>query len=176
MQFNTIFVLASVAAVMAAPAAPVAPAAPAEIIESRQAITGAITTAVTSVVTDVVSDLTVKGINKAGGLIKALTNWTAAREQFTKDTTKAMWDGQADKNKYPAAICYNMAYTAPGAVGKAKANLKSSALKTDYDCFFLPAGATFKYTGDGGYINLAIQSNSAKCKFDNKAKTVVCSK
>ncbi|TLD15269.1 hypothetical protein PspLS_10738 [Pyricularia sp. CBS 133598] len=184
MQFKAILVLASVATVLAAPA-PIpsdtvvevyngAPVADVAQLEARQTAKEQITAAITEAVKDAVTALAVKGAKMGAQFVKDLKNWTNAREEFTKATVKEMWAAQTDKKAFPAAVCYNMGYKADGAAGKIKVDLKSGLLHTDYDCFYMPGNSVFKGEGDGGYINLAIQSDSTRCKFDSKAKSLTC--
>ena len=56
-----------------------------------------------------------------------------ARETFTKKTTAEMWGRNPDRNKYPAAICYNKAYhirDPKGTEGKVSAKLELGQLFT----------------------------------------------
>ncbi|TLS26660.1 hypothetical protein PpBr36_04031 [Pyricularia pennisetigena] len=183
MQFKAIIVLASVATVLAAPApissgtvVDVYGAAPVEAaqLDARQTAKEEITAAITEAVKDAVTALAVKGAKMGAQFVKDLKNWTNAREEFTKTTVKGMWEAQTDKKAFPAAVCYNMGYKADGAAGKVKVDLKSGLLHTDYDCFYMPGNSVFKGEGDGGFINLAIQSDNNRCTFDSKAKTLTC--
>lgn len=138
-------------------------------IEKRQIITGIVTQVAITVGTEVAT----QAINAAIKLIQDVSNWTSAREQFTKATVAQMWAKNPDPKKYAAAICNNVGYKFKngdgGAIGKSSVDLKQGSLHTNYDCFFLEAGNTFYSTGDGGYINLAMRHLST-CKFDKGNK------
>jgi hypothetical protein len=57
-----------------------------------------------------------------------------AREEFTKKTTAEMWARNPDRNKYPAAICYNKGYSVKnnsGVTGKVSAKLELGMLSTE---------------------------------------------
>lgn len=132
-----------------------------------------VTGAVMGVAQDSLTNLVIAGATKTFSAIKALANWTKAREEFTKATTKDMWASNPDPAKYAAAICCNTDYTVAkpdGVAGKSSVELKSGALKVNYDCFYMTAGNTFTNKGDGGFINVAMQHN--KCAF--KGKTLTC--
>ncbi|KAL8382471.1 hypothetical protein RB595_006315 [Gaeumannomyces hyphopodioides] len=138
-------------------------------IEKREIITGI----VTSIAITVGTEIATKAVNAGIKLIKDISNWTSAREQFTKATVAEMMTQNPDPKKYAAAICNNVGYNFKngdgGAVGKVSVDLKQGALKTNYDCFYMEFGNTFFSTGDGGYINLAAR-HSSTCKFSSGNK------
>ncbi|KAL8312455.1 hypothetical protein RB597_002868 [Gaeumannomyces tritici] len=191
MQFKNIFVLALPVAVLAAPI--VAPAADnvAELVvrdvaaaehqlgarqDIKQELIATVISAAKDIVRDVATAVAAEGVKKAGQAIKALKNWTPAREAFTKATSAEMWAKNPDPTKYAAAICYNMGYsiTDPAGVeGLVKARLKSGLLKTDYDCFFMTAGNTMNLKGDGGFINLSFNADK-RCTYDKNTKVIRC--
>ncbi|KLU82630.1 hypothetical protein MAPG_01701 [Magnaporthiopsis poae ATCC 64411] len=138
-------------------------------IEKRQVISGMLTQAATDIGTEVAR----QAIQGAITLIKDISNWTKAREEFTKATVAQMWAENPDPKKYAAAICNNVGYTLKngnaGAIGKVSVELKKGSLHTNYDCFYLEAGNTFSSTGDGGYINLATR-HLTSCSFTKGTK------
>ncbi|KAL8358874.1 hypothetical protein RB601_008226 [Gaeumannomyces tritici] len=132
-------------------------------LEKREIITGI----VTSIAITVGTDLATRAANAGIKLIKDISNWTSAREKFTKATVDEMWAKNPDPTQWVAAICNNVGYNLKnpqGITGKVSVDLKQGALKTNYDCFYMAKGNTFSSTGDGGYINLATRNNAA-CKF-----------
>lgn len=61
-----------------------------------------------------------------------------------------------------------------GMAGWAKAKLKKSLLKTDYDCFYMTAPNTFYGDGDGGFINFASLNDKSRCSFSSKERKISC--
>ncbi|KAL8312691.1 hypothetical protein RB597_005523 [Gaeumannomyces tritici] len=122
-------------------------------------------------------DRAVMGIEKAAVLIKELSNWDNARERFTKTTVLSMWQSNPDPSRYPAVICQNQDYRLSnpnGIAGWAKAELKMSILKTDYDFFYMMAPNTFHGLGDGGFINFASLNDKSRCTFNSRECQVRC--
>lgn len=201
MQFKKIFVLALPVAVLAAPlVAPVTDdvaAASSELapreptpeyqLEVRNPQAGAdqdlkeqliaiVLSAAKDIAKDAATAIAAAAVKEANKVIKSLKNWTPAREAFTKATAKEMWGKNPDPKKFAAAICYNMDYSVSdpsGVAGKVKVELKSGLLRTDYDCFFMSGGNTMKLKGDGGFINLAFNSDS-RCTYDRNTKFIRC--
>lgn len=142
-------------------------------VEKRQIIAGVVVAVLTAVGSDLAMEAADAAITASANLIKAITNWTTARENFTKNTVKTMY------SKLPsgmsAAVCYNMGYTFANNKHSSpvKAKLTANVLNTDYDCMYMAKGNTFTANGDGGYINLATQYASS-CKYDSTKKTLTC--
>ncbi|KAL8383530.1 hypothetical protein RB595_010639 [Gaeumannomyces hyphopodioides] len=146
-------------------------------LQDRAIITSVVTTVILSIAKDILTPYVKMGIEKAGVLIKELRNWTNAREQFTKATVLSLWQSNPDPRRYPAVICYNMDYrlsNPSGIAGWAKAELKMSILKTDYDCFYMMAPNTFHGLGDGGFINFASLNDKSRCTFSSRDRQIRC--
>ncbi|KAH7555688.1 hypothetical protein J3E72DRAFT_270955 [Bipolaris maydis] len=114
------------------------------------------------------------------GLLQKLfpiNNWTSARETFTKATVDAMWARNPDRRRWVAAACYNMNWDVANRGGisdVASVKLSMGALNTDYDCFYIGRNNALWTRGDGGYINLAIVSDSNFCTFDGRTADLTC--
>ncbi|KAI9150876.1 hypothetical protein HJFPF1_10653 [Paramyrothecium foliicola] len=109
--------------------------------------------------------------------IQNLGKWNQAREEFTKKTTAEMWARNPDRNKYPAAVCYNKGYSIqhPNNIdGKADVDFKLGLLHTDYDCMYLGGNNAFWTHAEGGYINLSYSYNGNRCSFDSKTGDLTC--
>ncbi|KAJ4393369.1 hypothetical protein N0V93_002577 [Gnomoniopsis smithogilvyi] len=120
--------------------------------------------------------LTKIAIEVGADTIKNLGEWNEAREAFTKKTTAEMWARNPDYSKFPAAICYNKAYSLQDPNGKdglLSAKLSLGVLNTDYDCMYMTGNNKFFTKSDGGYANLAYTYNS-KCTFDQKTGDLSC--
>ncbi|KAI4631233.1 hypothetical protein J4E81_005085 [Alternaria sp. BMP 2799] len=107
-------------------------------------------------------------------IAKDAIDWNAAREAFTKATVAEMIKRAGPGE---AAVCYNKGYdvTKPNQMRElSSVRFKSGVLNTDYDCFLMSGPDNSFYSrGDGGYINLAIQSPS-NCKFDSATSDLYC--
>ena len=117
-----------------------------------------VTAIVATVGTAVLTELTTKAINGASSLVKDISNWDSARQDFTKATVKSMMDNNKDA-AYVAAACYNKGYrvTNPENVdGKTSVSFKSGALHTNYDCMYLKAPNTFYTDGDNGFMAMIV--------------------
>ncbi|EKG15814.1 hypothetical protein MPH_07017 [Macrophomina phaseolina MS6] len=113
-----------------------------------------------------------QGLNVA----KSAADWNAAREAFTKETVKSMWDKRRNNNE--AAVCYNKGYevSKPAQMRDLTSiRFKSGVLNTDYDCFYMWGPDNhFWSRGDGGFINLAIMHDKNACPFDSKTSDLFC--
>ena len=95
------------------------------------------------------------------GLLQKLfpiNNWNSARETFTQSTVDAMWARNPDRNRWVAAVCYNMKWDVANRGGisdVASVKLSMGALNTDYDCFYIGRHNSLWTRGDGGYINVS---------------------
>lgn len=175
MQFKTLFIFAL--PVLAAPAPITQRAEAVELVvrddtvamaeeghlEKRVIIAGVVTKLAVTVGTELAFQAAEAGIK----LIQGISKWGPAREQFTKATVGRMWANNPDKAKYSAAICNNVGYelsNPSGITGLVSVKLKRGALHTDYDCFYMTKGNTFKSKGNGGFINLATM-NADSCTF-----------
>lgn len=169
-------------------------------LKDRSVIGGIVTTIVMNTAKDLLAPYVEQGITLAANLIKDLSNWNDAREQFTKATVLSMWQNNPDPVKYPAVICYvcvdilpfvsiyplrnkltlnaqNMDYhlsDTNGIAGWTKAQLKKSLLKTDYDCMYMTAPNTFQGDGDGGFINFASLNDKSRCTFSSQDRQIRC--
>ncbi|KAK8034869.1 hypothetical protein PG993_009864 [Apiospora rasikravindrae] len=141
-------------------------------IQKREILTAIVTTAGTAVVVD----LTTRAVNAATALVKDISNWDKARQDFTQATAKAMMDNNPDATKYVAAACYNKDYSVSNPEntdGKTSVSFKLGALSTNYDCLYMKAPNTFYTHGDGGYQNLAYRNTNA-CTFDQSTGDLAC--
>ncbi|KAL1845930.1 hypothetical protein Daus18300_014406 [Diaporthe australafricana] len=96
-----------------------------------------ITTLLTSFATGAAAEAGKLAVDAAAAQVRNIINWTAAREAFTKATTRAMWERNPDYAEYVAAVCYNQDYglSDPAAMreGVVSVSLVSGVLETDYD-------------------------------------------
>ncbi|KAL8291135.1 hypothetical protein RB600_006564 [Gaeumannomyces tritici] len=181
MQFTKLFTVATLAtSALAAPAAvPVNETKVLDLSELAMFDTFDLGhhTVILSIAKDVLTPYVKMGIEKAAVLIKELSNWDNARERFTKTTVLSMWQSNPDPSRYPAVICQNQDYRLSnpnGIAGWAKAELKMSILKTDYDFFYMMAPNTFHGLGDGGFINFASLNDKSRCTFNSRECQVRC--
>ncbi|EKG13473.1 hypothetical protein MPH_09382 [Macrophomina phaseolina MS6] len=122
-------------------------------------------------------DLTTRAINAAVALIGDISNWTTAREGFTRTTTAEMWKKNPNYNHWKAAVCYNKGYSLKdrnNVSGFKDAKFKLGSLHTDYDCMYLGKGNAFYTHSDGGYINLSYTYARGACHFDGKTGDLTC--
>ncbi|KAI3400744.1 hypothetical protein diail_1953 [Diaporthe ilicicola] len=117
-------------------------------------------------------------VNAVAAQVRDIIDWTAAREAFTRATTRAMWEHNPDPGAFVAAVCYNSrqgGYAGllsssssssssgddddPAAASKTttreervvvSVSLVSGALGADYDCLYLRRGEGFSVDGEGG--------------------------
>ncbi|KAB2576190.1 hypothetical protein BFW01_g7161 [Lasiodiplodia theobromae] len=129
-----------------------------------------------TILTGAASAVISAAINQVAPTIANLGKWDEAREAFTQQTVKAMWDAKTED--YGAAVCYNMGYEVSNTnqmYEKTSVMLEQELLHTDYDCFFMSGPDNHFWTyGDGGYINLAIYHDSSKCWFDSNTSDLYC--
>ncbi|KAK8058856.1 hypothetical protein PG994_009304 [Apiospora phragmitis] len=141
-------------------------------IQKREVLTSILTTAGTQIVID----LTTRAVNAATALVKDISNWDQARQDFTQATTKAMMDNNPNPSQYVAAACYNKDYSVSNPEntdGKNSVSFKLGALHTNYDCLYMKAPNTFYTHSDGGYQNLAYRNTNA-CTFDKSTGDLTC--
>lgn len=115
-------------------------------------------------------------IDAAIELIQNLTNWTNARETFTRTTAYTMLVNNPDTATYVGTVCYNQDYTLLNDMHSeiTSVELALGVLTTDYDCFYMQAGNTFYPQGEGGYINVASYWYTGKCTSDSATGNLVC--
>ncbi|KAF4539140.1 hypothetical protein BFW01_g11779 [Lasiodiplodia theobromae] len=104
--------------------------------------------------------------------VKGIKNWNKKRESFVKAVVQGMWDRNPDRNRAPAAICYNKGYdlkVPTGMFGLRDQEVSSGPLKTDYDCFYMTGNNAFWSRGDGGSINLWTMYDGNRCRFDDQS-------
>lgn len=91
-----------------------------------------------TILTGAASAVISAAINQVAPTIANLGKWDEAREAFTQQTVKAMWDAKTED--YGAAVCYNMGYEVSNTnqmYEKTSVMLEQELLHTDYDCFFM---------------------------------------
>ncbi|OJD38113.1 uncharacterized protein BKCO1_5000159 [Diplodia corticola] len=129
-----------------------------------------------TILTGAASAVITAAINQVAPTISGLGSWDEAREAFTQQTVKTMWDNRS--SDYGAAICYNMAYEVSNTAlmyEKTSVQLEQDLLHTDYDCFYMNGPDNHFWTqGDGGYINLAIYHDESKCWYDDNTADLYC--
>ncbi|GME37697.1 hypothetical protein AA0111_g4810 [Neofusicoccum parvum] len=167
MQFTTVFaILAGLAA-----AAPINPAT-----SHKNNLEKRLDPITISILSTAAASVTTVAIEKAVDLVQAASTWDEAREEFTKEVTRKMW--QERKSDKEAAVCYNMAYdvSKPDQLRElVSVKFESGPLHTDYDCFFMEGPDNrFSSHGDGGYINLAVMSVDGICSFEDSTSDVIC--
>ncbi|KDN62278.1 hypothetical protein CSUB01_09663 [Colletotrichum sublineola] len=143
------------------------------LVERQAGVAGAITT----IGNGAMSVATGAAVNLVTDTLRAIVDWTKARETFTKQTTDEMWKKNPDPAKFPAAICYNQGYRVAdpnGVDGKASVTLRSNVLKTNYDCMYMTGANQFFTDGDGGLINLSYSYDSKRCTFDQSTGDLSC--
>ena len=115
------------------------------------------TTAVSAVVTEAVK-ATVK-------LIGDISNFDAARDAFTQQTTEAMMAKNPDPKKFQAAACYNKAFSVANPAnidGQNSVKFSLGLLNTDYECLYIAAPNQFFTESDGGFINVRLHATIDK--------------
>ncbi|KAK1991770.1 hypothetical protein LX36DRAFT_734445 [Colletotrichum falcatum] len=138
---------------------------------------GGVTGAITSIGNSAMSVATGVAVNLVTDTLRAIVDWTKARETFTQQTTDAMWKKNPDPSKFPAAVCYNKGYrleNPDGVDGKASVTLRSNLLHTDYDCMYMTGPNQFYTDGDGGLINLSYSYDGNRCTFDKSTGDLTC--
>ncbi|GKT43453.1 uncharacterized protein ColSpa_03634 [Colletotrichum spaethianum] len=116
-------------------------------------------------------------VNLITDTLRAVVDWTAAREAFTQKTATQMYKTNPDPKKFPAAICYNQGYRVKdpkGIDGKASVTLRSNVLHVSYDCMYMTAANAFYTDGDGGAINLYYAYDGKRCSFDKATGDLTC--
>ncbi|CAK1364512.1 hypothetical protein CB0940_08187 [Cercospora beticola] len=122
-----------------------------------------------AILTGVVSGLVGAAAREAISTIKDVRNWDDAREKFTTRTVELMVRKAHAKE---AAVCVNVGYSVDDESkirDRISLDYKMGNLHTDYDCFYLSGPSTFHLEGDGGFINIAVQSGP--CKYDRGTLT-----
>ncbi|KAH7357316.1 hypothetical protein BKA65DRAFT_580829 [Rhexocercosporidium sp. MPI-PUGE-AT-0058] len=126
---------------------------------------------------NLVGSLVAAAITAAVTTLVATLFWDIARESFTKGTVDRMWNGNPDRSKFGAAICYNKGYSLKrpaGIDGRRNAKLSHGLLSTDYDCMFMEYNNQFYTESDGGYINLAYAFDGSRCSHDRSTGDLTC--
>ncbi|KAJ0123072.1 hypothetical protein J7T55_011535 [Diaporthe amygdali] len=111
---------------------------------------------------------TTEGLNTLKGLIKDTSSWDKVREQFTQDAVARMAANYKSDPSFKGAVCYNQGYMVNDPAKRSdivSLEVTSGKLKTDYDCFYLKSGGEFKGNGDGGFINIAADTNNGACGY-----------
>ncbi|KAK7959294.1 uncharacterized protein PG986_004148 [Apiospora aurea] len=145
-------------------------------IEERQ-VTAAVVTILGIVGSAALEQLTTKAVDSAIDLVKDISEWNKAREEFTKATVKGMMDANPDPTNFVAAACYNMSYkleTPANVDSTASLEFKLGALKTNFDCMYIKAPNNFYTEGDNGYVNLAYDYFTSRCTFDQSSGDLTC--
>ncbi|EFQ30367.1 hypothetical protein CGRA01v4_09900 [Colletotrichum graminicola] len=133
--------------------------------------------AITSIGSSAMSVATGAAVNLVTDSLRAIVDWTKARETFTKQTTDEMWKKNPDPAKFPAAVCYNKGYRLAdpnGVDGKASVTLRSNLLKVNYDCMYMTGPNQFFTDSDGGLINLSYSYDGNRCTFDQSTGDLTC--
>jgi len=97
-------------------------------------------------------------INALLNKLVSLSDWTPARETFTKQTTSLMWQNNPDPSRWVGAACYNKGWHVkdPSAISDVVSmKLSLGALNTNYDCMYIGHNNQFYTDSDGGYINVS---------------------
>ncbi|KAL1851635.1 hypothetical protein Daus18300_012508 [Diaporthe australafricana] len=159
---------AASAFILAATAAPLSQSettASGQIEKRLDPITISIITGVTSAAA---GWATTEGLNTIKGLIQDSSSWDKVREQFTQDAVARMATNYKADASFKGAVCYNQGYMVNDPAKRSdivSLEVKSGKLKTDYDCFYLKSGGEFKGNGDGGFINIAADTNNGACGY-----------
>ncbi|KAK2042159.1 hypothetical protein LZ31DRAFT_624390 [Colletotrichum somersetense] len=164
---------AAVVPVVARASIPVEAGSDSRLAERQAGVIGA----VTQIGNGVMSVATGAAVNLVTDTLRAIVDWTKARETFTQQTTDEMWKKNPDPAKFPAAICYNKGYRLAdpnGIDGKASVTLRSNLLKVNYDCMYMTGANQFFTDSDGGLINLSYSYDGNRCTFDQSTGDLSC--
>ncbi|KAK8137113.1 hypothetical protein PG984_005053 [Apiospora sp. TS-2023a] len=145
-------------------------------LEDRQ-VTAAVVSILGIVGTAVLTELTTQAVDAAIELVKNLSDWNEAREEFTKATVKGMMDKNPDPTNLVAAACYNKAYkleTPANVDSTASLSFKLGSLHTNFDCMYIKAPNSFYTEGDNGYVNLAYDYFGDRCTYDKSTGDLTC--
>ncbi|KAK8116952.1 uncharacterized protein PG998_005233 [Apiospora kogelbergensis] len=145
-------------------------------VEERQ-VTGAVVAIAGIVGTAALEAITTAAVDAAVDLVKNISEWNSAREEFTKATVKGMMDNNPDTTNLVAAACYNMAYkleTPANVDSVASLDFKLGSLHTNYDCMYIKGPNTFYTQGDDGYANLAYNYFTDRCTFTKATGDLTC--
>jgi hypothetical protein len=108
--------------------------------------------------TAAVSAVISEAVSATAKLIGDISNFDAAREAFTQQTTKAMMAKNPDPAKFQAAACYNQGFSVANPAnidGQNSVKFSLGLLNTDYECMYIAAPNQFFTEGDGGFINVS---------------------
>ncbi|KAG8166780.1 hypothetical protein KVR01_002469 [Diaporthe batatas] len=111
---------------------------------------------------------TEQGLETIKALIKDRSSWDKVREQFTQDAVARMATNYKADPSFKGAVCYNKGYMVNDPAKRSdivSLEVTSGKLKADYDCFYLKSGGEFKGNGDGGFINIAVDTNNGACGY-----------
>ncbi|KAK1980902.1 hypothetical protein LZ30DRAFT_658585 [Colletotrichum cereale] len=164
---------AAVVPVVAKTSIPVAAESDSYIAERQAGVIGAIT----AIGTGAMSVATGVAVNLVTDTLRAVADWTKARETFTQQTTDEMFKNNPDPAKFPAAICYNKGYRLAdpnGIDGKASVTLRSNVLHVNYDCMYMTGANQFLTDSEGGLINLSYTYDNSRCTFDQSTGDLTC--
>ncbi|PWN47910.1 hypothetical protein IE53DRAFT_389939 [Violaceomyces palustris] len=143
-----------------------------EIVE-RGGAAGAVASAA---IGSAVGAIVTQAINGAVKVVGQALEWNAARETFTKETTRRMWASRPPRAA--AAVCYNMGYDVSrrGQMSDlTSVKFSKGPFHTDYDCFYMWGPDNhFLSRGDGGYVNLSIDYDRNRCNFDSRTSDLYC--
>ncbi|OSS44777.1 hypothetical protein B5807_10516 [Epicoccum nigrum] len=110
--------------------------------------------------TAAVSAVVTEAVNATVKLIGDISNFDAAREAFTQQTTEAMMAKNPDPAKFQAAACYNKAFSVADPTkidGQNSVKFSLGLLNTDYECMYIAAPNQFFTESDGGFINVSLK-------------------
>ncbi|KAK8859923.1 hypothetical protein PGQ11_010657 [Apiospora arundinis] len=118
-----------------------------------------------------------RSVTAAVELIKNVSEWKKARDEFSKAKVKGMMEANRDPTNHAAAACYNMVYkleTPANVNSTAILSFKLGSLHTNFDCMYLKGPNTFYTKSDNGYINLAYDYFTDRCTFDKSTGDLTC--
>ncbi|KAH3992737.1 hypothetical protein HBI25_203520 [Parastagonospora nodorum] len=126
--------------------------------------------------TAAVSAVVTEAVTATAAFIGDVSNFDAARESFTQQTTREMMARNPDPARFQAAACYNNAFTVadPANIdGQNSVKFSLGLLNTDYECMYIAAPNQFFTEGDGGFINLSF-THTDRCTFDEATDDLTC--
>ncbi|KAK7993999.1 hypothetical protein PG989_007380 [Apiospora arundinis] len=126
-----------------------------------RSITAAIVTVLGIVGTAALEEITTQAVDAAVELIKNVSEWNEAREEFSKATFEK-----------PANV--DSTASSPFKPGSLHTKNTDRCAILGFDCMYLKGPNTFYTEGDNGYVNLAYDYITDRCTFDKSTGDLTC--
>ncbi|KAK7994890.1 hypothetical protein PG990_013663 [Apiospora arundinis] len=149
-----------------------------------RSIIAAIVTVLGIVGTAALEEITTQAVDAAVELIKNVSEWNEAREEFSKATVKRMMEANPGPpisspptTTWPTSLRSLPTSTrlpvCPSSRNLMNRNTDRCAILS-FDCMYLKGPNTFYTEGDNGYVNLAYDYITDRCTFDKSTGDLTC--